>query len=303
MGHIHPKTLERYRTQKGLLQADLSRLSGVSAKQISRLEKGDGLNRCNASTLTRLADALKITNADDLAQEPKDDDAILDRLGYKRAYVVLSPQDQMHYRFLETRYGVKAGAVLRSAPIIFAALAEISLSERRKRLEAIESLLLDYPSDLAPHLEDLRTGFGRVEEGIWWERESIKAYDLSGEKIPQSAWSENYDGSGDLFVDFIDQTLRSLAPDILGPDDDQAAGSVNGISVALFGPELDRLTGEDDLARLTLRRGDVAPKDIPSELMGEDKQAARIAWIHARCSEETLKAHAETQNLLADIVV
>jgi transcriptional regulator with XRE-family HTH domain len=297
MTHIHPDALKHHRKKHGLQQTDLARASRVSAKQISRLEKGNQLNRCNTSTLARLAAALKVKESD-LAQEPKHPEADLEGLGYRRAYVVLSHQDQMHYRFLEKRYRVKPGAILRAAPVLFAALAEISLSERRERLEALEALLSEIPSDLTPHLADVQNGLFRAGEGIWWERASIAAHDLSGEKLPDEAWSESYEGSGDLFVDFIDNTLRRLAPDILGPEDDRAAGSVSGISVDLFGPELERLTGGDDLARLIIKRGDVAPKDIPSELMGEDNQAARIAWIQARCSEETRKAHAEADFLI-----
>lgn len=304
MPDIHPKTLRALREKAGFQQKDLADAAGLSAKQISRLEsleKGDQLNRCNAGTLKKLVKALNLKDEGELARPPQDTEP--ESLGLKRAYVLLSERDRTHYRFLEARYGVQAGAILRAAPILFAALAEISLAERKRKLEALEVALSSAEYDAVPHLADILTGLARAEAGIYLERASIEACDISGSTIPDEEWSEHYSGSGDLFLDFIASTLRALAPNILGPEDELVSGPMmNGISADLFGPELKRLSGGDGLARLAIERGDVGPKDIPDDLLSEDNRAARIAWLHGRCSDETRRTHAELKKISDSLV-
>jgi len=293
MGHIHPRKLKHIRENRNLSQALLADASGVSQKQISRLEQCDeheGLNTCHGKTLEKLAQALSVS-AEELAKPPDDDaEASAQALGLRRVSFYLSEQDRLNYRFLEERYGVKAHDMLRAAPLLFLVTAEMSLAERKERLAELEDALSRVPEDSHSHLGEVRIGLGRVEEAGRAEAQSIEQRDLSGSSIKEDEWSEWYRGSGDLYVDFLDRKARELAPDAVG-EWDEVSGNFSSLHVSLFDTTLDELSAGNSLARLALESGDVHPRDTPKELRADGQSEARARWLEEHCSEETKKTH------------
>ncbi|WP_281926541.1 helix-turn-helix domain-containing protein [Roseibium album] len=295
MGHIHPRKLKQTRELRNLSQFQLAEASGISQKQISRLEATgapSGINRCHGKTLRQLASALGVA-AEDLATPPKrDEEDAAEGLGLKRVSFYLSEQDRLNYRFLEARYGVKAHDILRAAPLLFLATAEMCLAERQKALAKVQKKLGKVPEVELGHLDDIRIGFNRAEEAMRLEQQSISMRDLAGEIIAADHWSEMYDGTGDLFVDYLERKIRELAPEVIGAEDG-IEGGIASLSVKLFEAVLDDLSGNHPLARLALRSGDVHPRDIPSELISEEQTAVRVKWLAERCSEESKRAQAK----------
>lgn len=303
MGHIHPRKLKHRRERLNLSQAQLAHASDVSQKQISRLEQGhehEGKKTCHGKTLEKLAQALGVS-ADQLAKPPESDsEERAQALGLRRVSFHLSEQDRLNYRFLEERYGVTAHEILRAAPLLLLVTAEMSLAERRERLEELEDALSRVPEGFHSHLGNLRIGLGRAEEAGRAEAQSIRQRDLAGSTITGDEWSEWYNGSGDLYVDFLDRKARELAPDAVG-EWDEVSGNFASLSVSLFDTTLDELSTGDPLARLALESGDVHPRDIPKELRAEDQSEARAHWLAEQCSEETKKAHEQRLASLGSI--
>ena len=290
MGHINPRKLKWLREKRNLSQAQLSDASGVSQKQISRLEKDtgdDSLNTCHGKTLQNLASALSVS-ADQLSIPPEGDAGKrAEAAGLKRVSFYLSEQDRLNYRFLEARYGVKSHDILRAAPLLFLITAEMSLAERRDHLAELEDALRRVPEDYHSYLADVLIGLVTVEQAGRTEARSIEQRDLSGSTIADEEWSESYKGEGDLYVDFLDRKARELAPDAVG--EFSVEGNFASLSVTLFDTTLEELSAGDPIARLALESGDVHPRDIPKELMAEDQSEARAHWLAQRCSDEAKK--------------
>lgn len=305
MGHLYPSKLRALRERRNLSQLQLASEADLSQKQISRLEtvrQQDGPNKCHGRTLHKLANALGVPE-DELTSPPEHDaEAKAEAAGLKRVSFYLTEQDQVHYRFLEARYGAKAHDVFRVAPLLFLIAAEMSLAERRENLRLYEEALSTVPTDRINHLEDVSAGLFRAQEASAAEQQSIEERDLSGSSIAEDEWSWSYKGTGDLFVDFLKRKVRELAPEAFG-DADEISGRLGSLYVELFLEQIQELSAGSPLASFALKRGYVHPKDIPSELMDEEKSSARAGWIEAQCSDETRSAHEQGIAALNDFAL
>lgn len=286
MGHIDPDTLKMLREQRGLSQEALAEAIDVTTKTINRLERGR-VKKPHGETLRKLAEVLD-TSIEDLATPPDDEpDTDSGWLGSKRSYFFTTYDDRMHYRFIEARYGVKVNSILKAAPLLFVLVAEMSLAERRKRLEATEDALSKVPSDGVAHLENARIGAFRIEEAAWVERASIEACDLSGKRFRDDEWSEDYHGDRDLFVDFLRRTAQAVCPETILWNEDDILGPFEALHAELFNAEISRLANGNQEAANALRSGDIHPKDIPPELLSDDQAEARAEWLADHCGEDT----------------
>lgn len=281
MGHVDPEKLKLLRSKKGLSQQALADAIDVAPKTIGRYERGESGPR--GETLRKLAEVLN-TSVEDLAKPPQsDDDKFMEKHGYRRAYIYLSHQDRLHYRFLEARYGVKAHNILQAAPLLFLIAAEMSLAERRKRLDEFDEALSKVRTDHLSHLHEAVVGVQRADNATYAEYQSIKARDLSGKALRNYEWSDDYKGSGDLFGDFLNKKAHELCPDAV----DDILGTFDTLSVWLFDGEIERLANGNPDAKGALAYGDVHPQDIPSDLLAEDQAEARATWLAERISDKT----------------
>ena len=303
MGHIHPRKLKFVRESRNMSQAQLADASDVSQKQISRLEKSDeheSLNKCHGKTIQKLSSTLNVPE-EELATPPEgDDERRAKNLGFKRISFFLSEQDRLNYRFLEERYGVKSLDILRAAPLLFLVTAEMSLAERREGLAAFEDALGCVPGEFLSHLGDVVIGLSNAEAAGLVEARSVKECDLSGKVIRDNEWSELYEGSGDLYVDYLERKVRELAPDAFG-DEDEISGNFASLFVRLFETKIEELSDGNLLARLALERGDVRPRDIPKKLLANDQAKKRSEWLAERCSEDTQRANEKRMAELGSI--
>ena len=62
------------------------------------------------------------------------------------------------------------------------------------------------------------------------------------------------------------------------------------------------LTGEDSDAEYALLRGHVRLKDIPADLLGNDNEVERIAWIIGRIPEDELAKRKTDRDELMSLI-
>ena len=167
---INPTTLSTLRKHKGWTQQELARHSTVGLKTISNYEDGRG-SRAQANEVQRLAKALGV-GVDDLANPPEDDIAArMQKRGWRKITFFLDGRSRLSYQLVEKEYGASPRELVDFAPLAFALLAEMSLSERRKRLEDFEGRLNEAQKPGPGHLDDaFALGFGRIDEAIRREK-------------------------------------------------------------------------------------------------------------------------------------
>lgn len=119
-----------------------------------------------------------------LAAQPASEDVEnreLQMYGYVGAKVHFRGGTVLAYDLVRDRYGVDMWEVIDAAPFLFALLAEMSLADRRRRLEEMVAAWETYQTTVPEHI-----GFAAVgdcNEGLLAELDSIAERDLSGVRI------------------------------------------------------------------------------------------------------------------------
>ena len=170
-----PERLRVYREGKGLSRAELAHKSGVSERQIARLETSRKM--AHRSTLDALAGALgidvRMLEGDREAQEP---DSV--QFGAK-----VSPLLRLAYDLVGQRYGPTRKEIIELAPLLFVLAAEGCLAWRRRRLKEVEKAL-DRLEELGNENQLYFARYpGRIEDGYFAEEKSIAKNDLLGDLV------------------------------------------------------------------------------------------------------------------------
>lgn len=276
---------------KGKAGNDGERLPPVTAKTIQRHEEGK-VRRPHARTVRSLAKALDVNPAVLSGEAPMPESAPSRDSGPSiQINALIRSEYRLAYGLVRERYGVTAKALIETAPLFFALLAEGSLKWRREKLaEAREAIgRLEAQHDPAGRLP-----FGdaawRAEEIADAEQASIEKGDVFGREIPEAAYDDvNFDpDDANPFTDY----LKNLEGEI-GVPDQIAIGDTLGIGglddfpdYELCVGDLDRITTGSDRARYALRHGHARLANIPKELRGEEAAAARVGWLEGRVPDE-----------------
>ncbi|MDV7145635.1 helix-turn-helix transcriptional regulator [Tropicimonas sp. TH_r6] len=263
---INPTTLKLLRNNQDLSQEVLAKRSTVSQRQINRIESGK-TKKPNRHTVERLANALDV--APDLLGKQLSDLSDVDwkRSGFTTQKVRLNEEVSRNYRIVAHHYGVTFHDLVDATPWLFTLVAEMSLAERRRRLEAsdeafeaaFETLPTHWPTVIND--QDYYTACDAEER-------SIRMRDIFGEL--EGVGNEN------PFVEFLRENARTLRSEGIPSDD----------LTAQYGPHLPRWTlFRGWLEKLALGGASEEPPvaskveclDMPKE--ARDNPAERTAWI------------------------
>jgi transcriptional regulator with XRE-family HTH domain len=266
---INPKTLKLLLT--GRNQVEVADDAGVDPKTISRILRGHQ-RRNNQATIKGIARALG-TTPEVLESPPVDParqeaEARRKAAGYRAVSARVSGHRATQYELVEARYRVSQRALIDAAPLLFTLLAEMSLAERRVRLEAFEGARGALKKNALTHL----AGFERADDDLdaahRSEEASIAASDIRGSKIDDDEWA----GDDDLFVTFLEGLAENLAVGDL-------YGRTDWLYYNILEGDLDRITDGNPRAKFALKRGHASIRDIPAELQADDRSADRADWL------------------------
>ena len=139
---INVETLELLLEAKGLTQKALAEQSGVSSKTISRIIAGENRNS-KKTTIVRIARALGVgaeelgaSLAEKKLRELKEN---WHAFTSSRTIIDLDRRTDIHFDLVSARYGISPQAQIEAAPRLFTILAEMSLADRRKRLNDFQT--------------------------------------------------------------------------------------------------------------------------------------------------------------------
>ena len=303
--------LRAVRMAKGISRARLEEVSGVSERQIARLESSR--TRVQPSTLDALAGALEI------------DACILTGRGRRgersdRSAVAnggQAPQLQLAFDLIQDRYGPTKEEVVELAPLMFVLLAEGSLAWRRERLAEAAAALGEMDRLVRHHQLYFLKYVGLVEDGYQQELKSIGEKDLLGSVMRED---DHWQGSGFLeddlaavtpFADYLRHLAQGLEGDVDFVMDDADGDAVVGSEDPIcWGAEpyqvcrerLRELVGESKHARWALAEGDVRVPELPAGLLDPDATEPRIRWLEDRLSDETREQCEEYEQWITSIV-
>lgn len=295
---IYANSLKMYRARKRWTQEQLAEATKgpnkVSLPTIKRIESTkDDTYLANDRIAEALARALGV-KIEDLSQPPpksEDQEASLRKAGYRQLRAMLDAETALAYNMVTHVYGIPIRSQVEMAPLFTALLAEASLKWRRERVVQIE--------EAAERLMDLGHGHFsfanaayRSLDGAIAERESIEKRDLFGEHIGEEAFEFGYDSSkNNPFADFLEHLASKIeAKTVSFHDRSYGWKTSEGLPNYQIGADIiSRLTGDDFDAEYAILRGHVRLKDIPAELLNDEKRADRVAWMIARIPKDELE--------------
>ncbi len=285
--------LRELRKQRQLSRQQLADKSGVSARQISRLESSSSANTAVRNhTLNQLAKALGTDTGVLTGDMPLPEDAKAENRKNNPGVPVsvrLWPEVRLAYDLIKRRYGVNRTTISNLAPLLFVLMAEGSFAWRLEKLavlkEAAEKLMESGNGHLA---------FGRCAylalDGAETELKSIENCDLFGKEVDSEAFEFGYDpATSNPFADYLRHLGAKLdIEDIVEIDDDDllylAFESLPRSTVC--GAELDTISGGSAAAKYALTNGHVRLGDIPEDLLSDDATSKRAEWLEAQLPED-----------------
>ena len=304
---INSETFKKLRKSKGFSQQTLADESGVAKKTIARLEKGEGEPR--GSTVQELAKVLRV-KPEVLAEEPDSGEvkeAELQKHGLRPVKLVLDGETILAYDLVKNRYGVGMNGLVYAAPLLFTLLAEMSLAERRRRLEKMkmewETYEQNVPKYMVPH-------WSRHEDCVEGEGNSINKRDVFARDVfheCQAADESYFDASNSPFNDFLIEQAKNLGPENDAVNHQRIHMYPYGGSLEeelekfheapLFEDFRERITGGSARADYALSRGYTRLRDIPHRLQpptpyleqGEGDGSVvseRVKWLEDKVPNE-----------------
>ena len=269
---INSETFKKLRKSKGFSQQTLADESGVAQKTIARIETGKGEPR--GSTVQELSKALGVKP--EVLAEELDSETMLylesRYSGSRKVTVRLDAKTVFAYDLACERYGVEQRLILEGAPVFFTLLAEMGLTDRRRRVKKIQA-------SIPTHLD-------RYSDAITSEEDSIAKKDLFASLITGGYVSPN------PFSDFLSRLAEEVDPESNAIDceglrwDFDESGFRD--SPCLYQTYRKSLTGDSARADYTLSRGYVRISQIPKELRGEDDDitSERVKWLEEKVPDE-----------------
>ena len=216
-------------------------------------------------TLERLAKALS-TTPEELAADPNKDsvnEAAMRRWGYRKVNTYLHGDTALSLALVEQRYGISAKRQLDMAPLFTALLAEMSLRDRRQKLEDLSNAFEEYSANLPAHLSHGESARSDFDNAHYDEKESISSRDLFGRHIQKSAEEHGYTVSpfdpevSNPFVNFLKEMAKTLELNIMDSQGDEPDILADGLPEAAcaFHEQVQEICGDNYWARLALQHG------------------------------------------------
>ena len=292
---IDAKRLRELRRRKRWSRQRLAKESKVSERQIARIEAAEGVTAVRATTVDRLARALR-TDASTLKEPLESDEPIP---GDVRIRARVSPKIRLAYDLIERRYGPSAEQLFVLAPLLFVLLAEKSLARRREKLEQVreakERLESFTKEDKNLYFTSYLTD---VNEGLAYESMSIEKADLLGDVIRDETDAMAWFGEDDIFAvtpfaDYLCEFAAEIGPGGVSFGVDLVLDDFWGVEpYEICLDELNEVTGGSQRAKWALEYGDVRLLDIPFFLNLEDDpkwKELRALWLESKLSNDARK--------------
>lgn len=285
MPTVNAERLNAETKKRGFTQERLAEAVGISREQCGKQLRKRGAIRINESTARGYEKAFGLS-CEELSKPPHVTKDLPS--GWNRIMTPMSDEDLLILRLTAMRYGTDPISILRMSSALFIIVAELHLADRTTRLTAAEAQFASVP-DGFDHMADAVLGTGRIQDALWAERNAIAVRDLTGRTLSDDEWYDSHTRNSDLFQTFLAQKLKDLTPDVY----DYQIGNV---ASDLFQEMIEELTQGDDLARMTLLKNDVHPRDVTAVPPEE-----RAAFLRDRCSDSTRAAHEEREAFIANI--
>ena len=297
---IDPSRLRALRDGINLSRDKLANQSGVSARQIARIEGQKEPATLRPQTLASLARALDVESAVLTGKKPlppsrPQSDGV-------RFSGQMGSATRLDYDLVSRRYGVTAKDVIELAPLLFTMLAEGSLAWRREKLDEVDRKLDDL-QELAnehPQLYFARLQVD-IDAGCGIEEQSIENADLLGAVVvgEENDYADNVPDYLNPFAEYMRKIVCELdQADVISFEkgNDLLPLRYRGVpcgvgSYRLCGKDIDEVTGGSKFAQWALLSGDVRLSDIPHELMAEEAKDQRVEWLEDRLSSQTKEAN------------
>ena len=304
---IHPEILKSLRKRSGLpSQKALAEASKVGVATIKRIEASEEAYEARSLVAERLAHALGV-QVESLSGELPEDrkgERILRYLGYRQMKPLLDSDTALSYDMIEHLYGVPADRQIALAPLLFALMAEGSLAWRQEQIAAVDEAAekLSSLQRSARHLSFVANG--DIDTGSYLEHQSIAKRDLFGDHIYEDSYQKGYDpNETNPFADYLrsfGEWLKSDAERVLQIEID--SDIIDGLPRYRIEEDLtQKMAGDDRLALYAMSRGHARMKDIPEDLLGEDRKEDRIAWMVSRIPERERKEFDEQEREFEEI--
>lgn len=300
---IIPETLKALRDKRGLSQQGLAERAAqikgasVSKRTIARIESGEIASaKVRPHTVESLAKALEV--APEALGKPvsETDTAKMQERGYRRLSVWLSEDVRRNYRWTTHHYDVSVRDLIDAAPWMFTLLAEMSLSDRRRRLEAANAAFEDAMRRLPAHLSHGAVGCGDFDHAYEDEKNSLAHRDVFGRIVLETDHgADRFDPSAtNPFVEFLRKVAGDIGSAEVDPEYLELPYGGGMPRWTVFENWLHQLTGGDALARCAVEKVEGVIDTIPENLKGEARTAERVAFLIDRMPPD-LRAREEAR--------
>ena len=291
MSKIEPDALKKLREAKSLSQAALAERAKIDAQTIWRLENGK-LKTTRPGTIAKLARVLGAEPAVLTGDVPLPDMAPAPQKSPSNIELTVNTTNALY--LIARRYNVPGAAVLELAPLLFCWAAEMSLRERRERLNKLEETLKSARvlENEMWHLPT--TNFTYSEDKIVAENELIELNDIFGTCIDGDKFLDGPYYPDDYTDNPFAKFLERLADDIGDVATFNAFSPFDYPDYEVCRQHALSLVGGDETLAERILTGIVDLREMPKELQGFPSKAEdRAAWAKAKADE-----FIETQNRL-----
>lgn len=290
MKPISPNKIKALRIRRGHTQQSLTDATSghtkVSIATIKRIESAKMPREVRDHIAIGLAKVLRVS-VEELAPGAPEQEIKLDDWSARTVKATVDNYTSQGLAAVEHLYGIDEKYLIEMIPLFVTILAEASLAWRRTRVDAIEAKV-DELMNLGAgsgHLAFVRNA-DAILEAVATERKSIEQRDLFGEQASVQAREAGYDPSeSNPFSDYLAYVVRDIGLDEGVIELMPGGGWLDdhGLPEYLVHSDfIDEITDSDELAEFALGRGHVRFRDIPSELMGDERKHDRVEWLRSQ---------------------
>ncbi|MBR0951681.1 helix-turn-helix domain-containing protein [Bradyrhizobium canariense] len=295
MAKLNPMILKTLRLWKGWSQERLAEMAKVNKQTISRIERRSEPCQTRENTIKRLALALSVEPAELMrdALAPEGQPSELTKRRRQSGFGVSRTANNFLYLISE-RYFVRPWQVMELAPLLFCWAAEMSLRERRRRLNKLEEAC-ETARAIEKEMQHLPPpNLMYSEEKIAAEARSIEAHDIFGMCFGDDDFS---DGLVHSFGDDVDNPFAVFLSKLTEEMGEMTSfESFSPIDYPIFqvcrNEARDMVNGDETLAKRILT-GVVDLYDMPKDLQGVTGNAdKRAVWVREQ-ADAFFNAHNE----------
>jgi len=286
--NIRSETLKQFRKINAFSQVDLANVSGIGVSTIKRIEAAKGEHVCQPRVAKKIAEVFKV-QPEALAQpfnDKTDREARVRNLGYRPLGQFIDGETSLAFEMVERRYGIPVKAQMLMAPLFAAILAENSLKWRREKLAELTEAA-DRLFAIGGRTEHLRFAYlaNRTHEPGAAEQQSIDNHDLFGNEVSDKVYDFGYNPeTHNPFADYLRQAVLLLETDAIEVDPEglQFESEKSMPIYEICRKDLENITDHDQVAIYALKSGFAKLRDIPKDLLAEDRTSDRVEWLASK---------------------